>query len=60
MDPPWHQVRQGGFSPLSVQSVWRYLDQSQLRLKVAVYGIEGVRLNSSPILRLPTGTGFSR
>ncbi|MCJ7595151.1 MAG: adenylate/guanylate cyclase domain-containing protein, partial [Desulfobacterales bacterium] len=32
------------YTPLSIQSVWHYLDRPQLILKVAAYGIEGVRL----------------
>jgi len=32
------------YAPLSIQSVWHYLDQPQLMLKVADYGIEGIRI----------------
>jgi adenylate cyclase len=32
------------YAPLSIQSVWHYLDQPQLMVKVADYGIEGIRM----------------
>ena len=32
------------FAPLSVRSLWHYLDQPQLMLKVASYGVEGIRM----------------
>ncbi len=32
------------YGPLSIQSVWHYLDQPQLMIKVADYGIEGIRM----------------
>ncbi|MGD2124595.1 MAG: adenylate/guanylate cyclase domain-containing protein [Desulfobacteraceae bacterium] len=32
------------YASLSVQSVWHYLDQPQLMVRVASYGIEGIRI----------------
>ncbi len=32
------------YGPLPIQSVWHYLDQPQLMIKVADYGIEGIRM----------------
>lgn len=32
------------FTPLSLQSVWQYLDHPQLMVKVAAYGIEGIQM----------------
>jgi len=32
------------FTPLSIQSVWQFLDQPQLVVKVAGYGIEGIKM----------------
>ncbi len=32
------------YSPLSLQTVWHYLDKPQLTLRVSLYGIEGIRL----------------
>jgi adenylate cyclase len=32
------------YAPLSIQSVWHYLDQPQLMVKVANYGIQGIRM----------------
>ena len=32
------------YAPLSIQSVWHYLDQPQLMVKVADYGIQGIRM----------------
>jgi adenylate cyclase len=32
------------YGPLSIQSVWHYLDQPQLMVSVADYGIEGIRI----------------
>jgi len=32
------------YAPLSIQSVWHYLDQPQLIVKVATFGIEGIRM----------------
>jgi adenylate cyclase len=32
------------YAPLSIQSVWHYLDQPQLMVKVANYGIRGIRM----------------
>ena len=32
------------YAPLSIQSAWHYLDQPQLMVKVADYGIQGIRM----------------
>jgi adenylate cyclase len=32
------------YAPLSIQSVWHYLDQPQLMVEVADYGIQGIRM----------------
>jgi len=32
------------YGPLSIQSVWHYLDRPQLMVRVADYGIEGIRM----------------
>lgn len=32
------------YAPLSIQSVWHYLDQPQLMVKVANYGIRGIKM----------------
>jgi len=32
------------YAPLSIQSAWNYLDQPQLMVKVADYGIQGIRM----------------
>jgi len=32
------------YAPLSIQSVWHYLDQPQLMVKVANYGIQGIEM----------------
>jgi adenylate cyclase len=32
------------YAPLSIQSVWHYLDQPQLMVKVANYGIQGISM----------------
>lgn len=32
------------YTPLSIQSVWHYLDRPQLMIKVAPYGIQGIRI----------------
>jgi adenylate cyclase len=37
------------FSPLSIQCVWHYLDQPNLILKIAEYGIEGITIGDTTI-----------
>jgi adenylate cyclase len=32
------------FPPLSIQSVWNYLDRPQLMVKVVIYGVEGIQM----------------
>jgi len=32
------------YAPLSIQSIWHYLDQPQLMVKVANYGIQGIKM----------------
>jgi adenylate cyclase len=39
------------YSPLSIQSVWNYLDRPPLMLQAASYGIEGIRMGN---LFIPT------
>lgn len=34
------------YAPLSVQSSWQFLDQPQLMVEVAAYGVEGIRLGN--------------
>ena len=43
------------YGPLSIQSVWHYLDQPQLMIKVADYGIEGIRMGERFIPTDETG-----
>lgn len=40
------QCGQDVYSPLSVQSVWHYLDRPPLVVQVAPYGIEGIRMGN--------------
>ena len=35
------------FMPLAIRSVWHYLDEPQLMVKVAAYGIEGVQMGKT-------------
>ena len=35
------------FMPLAIRSVWHYLDEPQLMVKVAIYGIEGVQMGDT-------------
>ncbi len=37
------------YAPLSIQSVWHYLDRPQMMVKVAVYGVEGIRFGKTLI-----------
>ncbi len=39
------------YAPLSIQAVWHYLDQPQLMVRVASYGIEGIQIGDH---RVPT------
>jgi adenylate cyclase len=39
------------FAPLSVQTLWNFLDRPQLMVRVAAYGVEGIRMGK---LFLPT------
>jgi len=39
------------FAPLSVQTLWNFLDRPQLMVRVAAYGVEGIRMGN---LFLPT------
>ncbi len=46
------------YAPLAVQAVWHYLDQPQLLVRVASYGIEGLQMGGR---RVPTDEmGFMR
>jgi len=35
------------FTPLSVQSIWQYLERPQLMVKVASYGVEGIQMGKT-------------
>ena len=35
------------YTPLSIQAVWHYLDRPQLMIKIAPYGIQGVRIGDN-------------
>jgi len=35
------------FMPLAIRSVWHYLDEPQLMVKVAIYGIEGIQMGKT-------------
>ncbi|RJR35378.1 MAG: CHASE2 domain-containing protein [Desulfobacteraceae bacterium] len=35
------------FAPLSIQTVWNFLDRPQLMVRVAAYGVEGIRMGST-------------
>jgi len=37
------------FTPLSIQTIWQYLDRPQLIVKVASYGIEGIQMGKTYI-----------
>lgn len=43
------------YSPLAIQSVMHYLDQPQLMVKVAAYGVEGIRMGDRFIPTDETG-----
>lgn len=43
------------FAPLSIQSIWHYLDQPTLIAKVAEYGIEGIQVGDISIPTNETG-----
>ena len=44
------------YAPLSIQSVWHYLDQPQLMVKVANYGIQGIEMGERFIPAAEDGT----
>ena len=45
----WLMVKCGDdlYSPMAIQCVWQYLDKPQMIVKVAIYGIEGVRIGDT-------------